>query len=73
MKIDTNILNKAKFDNRFMIKARNKAGIEGRHFNIAKAYRANPQLTSYSVVKSLKAFPLRSETTQKMSTLTTSI
>ena len=36
----------------FMIKTLQKVGIEGAYLNIKKPYMTNPQLTSYSMVKS---------------------
>ena len=36
-----------KIQHLFMIKTRNKVGIEGMYLNIVKAYMTNPWLTSY--------------------------
>ena len=43
----------------FLIKTLQKVGIEGNYLNIIKVIYDKPQLTSFSMVKKLKAFPLR--------------
>ena len=51
-------------DINFMIKALPKVNIKGTYLNIKKAIMTNAQVVSYSTVKKIKAFPLRSKTGQ---------
>ena len=52
-----------------MRKTLNKLDTEGTYLNIMRAYMISSQLTSYSIAKALKAFPLRSGTRQGCSLL----
>ena len=54
-----------KIQHPFMIKALQKAGIEGTYLNIIKAIYDKPQQTLSSMVNKLKAFPIKSGTRQR--------
>ena len=60
------------FINPFMIKALNKIEKEGKYPNIIKSYITNPQLISYSMVKT-ESFPSKIRCKTRMSTLITLI
>ena len=57
----------------FMIKTLQKAGIEGTYLNIIKAIYDKPIINVIINGEKLKAFPLRSGTKTRVSTLTTTI
>ena len=57
----------------FMIKTLQKAGIEGTYLNIIKAIYDKPTTNVIINGEKLKAFPLRSGTKTRVSTLTTTI
>jgi len=53
-----------KIQNPSMIRTFNKLGTKGMYLNIIKACMTSPKLTSYSMLKNLKAILLRSGTRQ---------
>ena len=53
-----------KIQHPFMIKTLQKVGIEGTYFNIIKAIYDKPTINTILNCEKLKAFPLRSGTTQ---------